>query len=406
MKKCDPIFSTRDETFSVFARHVSKGKVEAYQSYGLDLVMGGREGIYLYDAFSDRRWINCHCNGGVFNLGHRNPRVIAALTNALECLDVGNHHLVSPYRAELARRLAKTTDDRLPGVVFGVSGGEAIDLALKVARGVTGRTDVISAKGGYHGHTGLAMAAGDEQYRDPYGPNLPGFVQVPFNDPEALENQINDDTAAVMLEAIPATFGIPIPKPGYMRLVRELCDRHGAKFILDEVQTGLGRTGNIWYYQNEDVVPDILVTGKGLSGGIYPVTATLMTDEIHRFFQDYPFSHLSTFGGADIGCVAAMTVLDIIEEPGFLENVRKTADRLVEAFAPLPFDLRHCGLMMGFKFPGENAGMMAAKMCYDAGMFCVWAGNDTSVMQFLPPLILNDEQTDELIGKVREAFGG
>src|SRR5207344_3340190 len=123
---------------------------------------GAREGAWFHDAFDPgRRWLNCHCNGGVFNLGHRNPEVIAAVRAALDDLDIGNHHLVSGWRAELARRLAATTGDRLPGVVFGVGGGEAIDLALKVARAHTGRQGIVSAVGGYHGHTGLSMAAGD-----------------------------------------------------------------------------------------------------------------------------------------------------------------------------------------------------------------------------------------------------
>src|SRR5690606_16577003 len=122
------------------------------------------QGIYLSDAYSERRWINCHCNGGVFNLGHKNPAVTNALRQALETLDIGNHHLISGYRTNLAKRLSASTNHQLPRVVFGVSGGEAIDLAIKLARAATGRTTIISALGGYHGHTGLALATGDAQY--------------------------------------------------------------------------------------------------------------------------------------------------------------------------------------------------------------------------------------------------
>ena len=210
-------YPTSGATSQTFATHVNPGKVAAYEALGLDLVMGERHGARFRDAY-DGRWLyNCHCNGGVFNLGHRHPAVVAAVREAMDHLDIGNHHLVSGWRALLAERLADSTGGLLPGVVFGVAGGEAIDLALKVARAHTGRTGIVSAVGGYHGHTGLAMAAGDPEYRDPFGPNLPGFVQVPFNDLDALDRAVDDTTAAVILESIPATLGMPIPAPGYLQ---------------------------------------------------------------------------------------------------------------------------------------------------------------------------------------------
>jgi len=182
-----PGFDDRGELSEAFARHVNRGKVATYAELGLDIVMGERSGSWFHDAFDrSRRWLNCHCNGGVFNLGHRNPAVVAAVREGLDHLDVGNHHLVSGWRAELARRLAASTGGRLPGVVFGVSGGESVDLALKLARAHTGRQGIVSAAGGYHGHTGLAMAAGDQQYRDPFGANPPEFSQVPFGDLDAM----------------------------------------------------------------------------------------------------------------------------------------------------------------------------------------------------------------------------
>jgi putrescine aminotransferase len=317
-------FNDRARTNAEFAAHVNRGKVEAFDALGLDVIMGAREGSWFHDAFElERRWLNCHCNGGVYNLGHRNPRVVAALRAALDELDIGNHHLVSGWRAELARRLSATTDGRLSGVVFGVGGGEAVDLALKVARAHTRRSGVVSVIGGYHGHTGLSMAAGDPQYRDPFGPNLPGFTQVPFGDLDAMAAAVGDETAAVILEPIPATLGMPLPPPGYLREIEALCRDLGAVLILDEVQTGLGRTGSVWFHTQEDVDPDIVVTGKGLSGGLYPITATLMTAELHSLFDRHPFVHISTFGGAELGCVAALAALDVIEEPGFLERARR-----------------------------------------------------------------------------------
>jgi putrescine aminotransferase len=215
----------------------------------------------------EKRIFDCHTNGGVFNLGHRNFELIDLLRKSLDDLDIGNHHLLSRERADLARFLASLLPDDLAYTVFGVSGGEAIDLAIKVARAHSGKTNIVSARGGYHGHTGLALGAGDEKFRAPFGP--PGFIQVPFGDAAALGSA----TAAVLLETIPATLGMVIPPPGYLQEVRRLCTERGILLILDEVQSGLGRTGNLWAFEHFDVVPDIVVLGKGLSGGNCPIIA-------------------------------------------------------------------------------------------------------------------------------------
>jgi acetylornithine/succinyldiaminopimelate/putrescine aminotransferase len=259
--------------------------------------------------------------------------------------------------------------------------------------------------GGYHGHTGLSLAAGDPSFREPFGPNLPGFVQVPFDDLDALESAVGADTAAVILEPIPATLGMPIPSEGYLAEVSALCRARGALLILDEVQTGLGRTGATWYFLQEGVEPDMVTTGKGLSGGIYPITATLMRAELNAFFQAHPFIHVSTFGGSELGCVAALAVLDIIGADGFLERVDRLADRFTQGLSGLPFELRQRGLFCGLKYPKSGDGMLAARKLYDQGVFALYAGNDTSAVQFLPPLILTDEEADDIIARVRRALG-
>jgi acetylornithine/succinyldiaminopimelate/putrescine aminotransferase len=263
----------------------------------------------------------------------------------------------------------------------------------------------VSAVGGYHGHTGLAMAAGDPAYRDPFGPNLPGFAQVPFDDLERLDRAVDDTTAAVILEPVPATLGMPVPSPGYLAEVQRMCRDRGALFVLDEVQTGLGRTGTMWYFQQEGVEPDMVVTGKGLSGGIYPITATLMRADVHAFFADHPFVHISTFGGAELGCVAALAMLDVVEAPGFLERVRGLGERFEAGLDGLDLELRRRGMFMGLKFPGDGGGMAAARDLIAAGVFAVFANNDTSVLQFLPPLVVSDDEADEIIAIVRTTLG-
>ena len=397
----------RAQVKEAFARHVNRGKVAMYEQIGFDVVMGARAGATFTDQFdAERQLINCHCNGGVFNLGHRHPRVLAALQRALETLDIGNHHLISSWRARLATRLSATTGDRLSGVVFAVAGGEAVDLAIKVARAHTGRNAVVSARGGYHGHTGLALATGDEQYLAPFGPRLPGFQQVPFDDLPAMERAIGDETAAVILEPIPATLGMPLPGPGYLLGVQELCRQRGARLIIDEVQTGLGRTGRMWCHQHEDgLEPDVVVTGKGLSGGLYPIAATLMTADLHALFDRHPFVHISTFGGAELGCAVALEVLDMVEEPGFLERVNQLGERFQSALGGRnSFTLRRRGLFMGLAFKVPRGGLFAAKVLHDAGIFAVYANNDTSVVQLLPPLIVDDATATTIIDTIARLF--
>jgi len=408
---------TQKEIIELFARHVSSGKAEFFASAGIDFVAGEREGIYLSDL-DGGRLINCHCNGGVFNLGHRNPRLIAILERALTKYDIGNHHLLSAPRALLAERLAAISPGDLNRVVFGVSGGEAIDLALKLARAHTRRPGIISALGGYHGHTGLALAAGDETYRKPFEPLSPGFTQVPFGDLEALEAAMSEDTAAVIFETIPATLGIAIPPEDYFAGARRLCDRWGAIMIIDEVQTGLGRCGQVWGIDTYGVTPDILVTGKGLSGGIYPITATLYSDRLDAFLHDNPFIHISTFGGAEVGCFVALEVLDILQEPGFLGHVRDMAglfeagfSKLIVKYPKVLVEIRQRGLMMGLKLAEPHYGPWMTVAGFQAGLLVIYANNDPSVLQVLPPLIIQEQEAqqvlnilDGMLSKLEAAF--
>jgi acetylornithine/succinyldiaminopimelate/putrescine aminotransferase len=395
---------SKKEITTLFANHVSSGKAEFFSQAGIDFIIGKREGIYIWDL-EGNKLINCHCNGGVFNLGHRNPRIISALQNALEELDIGNHHLVSEARATLAERLAEISPGDLNRVVFGASGGEAIDMAIKLARAHTGRTEVISALGGYHGHTGLALAAGDESFRKPFEPLSPGFLQVPFGDLESLARVMGVNTAAVIFETIPATYGISIPPEDYFAGVRQLCDQHAVVMISDEVQTGLGRCGVVWGIDTYGVVPDILVTGKGLSGGIYPITATLYREHLNPFLHENPFIHVSTFGGAEVGCYVALEVLNMLEEPGFLEHVRDMAKLFEGGFADLIkkhtavlVEARQKGLMMGLKLSNENLGPLMTRIGFDAGLLTIYANNDPSVIQILPPLIIQEEEVAQVLG--------
>lgn len=399
--------SGRAETTDRFARHVSSGKVDFFRAAGIDFVMGRREGPFLWDVTGEPRLIDCHCNGGVYNLGHRHPEVARVLMASLQELDIGNHHLISEQRAALAAKLAGLMPGDITNTVFGVSGGEAIDLAIKVARSYTGRPKVISAQGGYHGHTGLALAAGDEKYRAPFGPLSPGFVQIPFNDVAALENAFDDETAAVLFETVPATYGMPVPAGDFFQRVREMCDQHGALLIVDEVQTGLGRTGKLWGIEHFDVVPDIIVIGKGLSGGLYPMSATCFRAQYESVFQPDPFIHISTFGGAEVGCPVALKVLELTTDQSFLRNVQEVAALFAEGFralqekhAEILIGLRQLGLMMGIEMVHEQCGPLFSKVAFDHGLLSVYANNNPRVAQLLPPLIIDRSLAREIMDRV------
>jgi acetylornithine/succinyldiaminopimelate/putrescine aminotransferase len=386
---------SKAEIFTRFSRHVSSGKAEFFSNVGVDFVFGKREGVYVWDVSGEQRLVDCHCNGGVFNLGHRNPRVVNALKRAVDELDIGNHHFISEHRALLGERLTALCPGDLKHVVFGVGGGEAIDTAIKLARAHTQRPYVISAHGGYHGHTGLALAAGDEQYRKPFGPVPGGFHQVPFGDLEALERAMDKDTAAVIFETVPATMGIVIPPEEFFAGVRHLCDRFGAIMIIDEVQTGLGRCGEVWGIDTYGVIPDILVTAKGLSGGMYPISATIYGEPLNRFFHENPFIHISTFGGAEVGCYVALEVLNILEEPGFLEHVREMATCFRDGLGELQArhgkvlsEVRQRGLMMGLKMANEMLGPLMTFAGFQFGLLTIYANHDQSVNQLLPPLTI------------------
>ncbi|GAB4480831.1 MAG: aspartate aminotransferase family protein [Anaerolineae bacterium] len=403
---------TDEQIITAFEQFVSSGKVAMYHRMGLAVVPGERSGVRLTSRDGRLSLINCRSSGGVFNLGHRPQAIIDAVIEAMATLDIGDHLLMSEPRARLAARLADLLPGDLRYTTFGVSGGEAVDFALKVARGFTGRQGVISVQGGYHGHTGLALAAGDPVFRDPFGPAIPGFRQVPFGDLDALRAAMSRDVAAVIVETIPATAGILIPPDGYLAGIRTLCDEFGALFIADEVQAGLGRTGRLWAIDEWGVIPDMMVLGKGLSAAIYPITATCYTPAVDRWLAEVnPFIHISTFGGSDIGCVAALTMFDIITAPGFMEHVRAMGDRLTgglrdlaEQHPALVYEVRGRGLMIGVEMTDARLGQMLTVLLAQNGVLALFANNRPTTMIVMPPLIISADEVDEVIAAFARSF--
>jgi acetylornithine/succinyldiaminopimelate/putrescine aminotransferase len=394
-------------------RYVCPHRVRTLRALGTLPVMGRREGYRFWDL-DGRALLDLHLNGGVFNLGHRHPELVATLRGALDELDVGNHHFPSVERAALGERLAALTPGDLRYSVFASGGGEAIDVALKTARHATKRRRIVSVVSAYHGHTGLALAAGDERaarfFLSEGAPDE--FLHVPWGDLAAMESALRgDDVAAVVLETIPATFGFAMPPEGYLSGVQALCRRHGALYVADEVQTGLGRTGRLWGVERFGVEPDVLVTGKGLSGGLYPIAATVLGERVAGWLDEDGWGHVSSFGGAELGCRVARRVLEITTRPEVEANVEALTGRFAEGLAALRgrhpawlVEVRQCGLVIGLRFAHERGGLLMTRALHEAGLWAMFAGFEASVLQWKPGLLFDAATADESLERLEDGI--
>lgn len=386
-------------------------KTKFWQSQNIPLVIGKRERYNLYDI-DGKKLIDVHINGGTYNLGHRNPDLIAALEDALQYVDIGNHHFPSPLRAKLAQRLLQTVPAEMNRVAFVTSGSEAIDLAIKSARYATGRRIIVSIEKAYHGHTGLAVATGDSRFSELFHSSREDeFLHVPLNDIAAMEKVLSiHDVAAVIMETIPATYGFPMPKEGYLAQVKALCEKNGALYIADEVQTGLMRTGVMWAISQHNVVPDILVTSKGLSGGIFPIGALIMKDAPGAWLDKDGFAHMSTFGGSELGCAVALKVLEITTSEETVKNVQANIATFSEALQAMQakykdwfIGVRQAGLVMGLEFAHPEGAKPVMTELYNNGIWAIFSTLDPHVLQFKPGLLLTKEEVQDIVERLEIA---
>jgi acetylornithine/succinyldiaminopimelate/putrescine aminotransferase len=388
-------------------------KTQFWIDAGVDLVIDKREDYFLWDM-SGRRLIDMHLNGGTYSLGHRNPEVIQALSEGMKHFDVGNHHFPSVARTALAQRLVETAPASISKVAFGSGGGEAIDIALKSARHATQRRKIVSIIKAYHGHTGLAVATGDDRFAKMFLVDRPDeFVHVPFGDVDAMAQALSgNDVAAVIMETIPATYGFPLPPPGYLQAVKDLAARHGTLYIADEVQTGLMRTGELWAITKYGVEPDIIVTGKGLSGGMYPITAALLNDRAAQWLNEDGFGHISTFGGAELGCVAAIKTLEITTRPEVRSMVHYIADIFAAGLRRIQSDypdwfvgIRQHGVVIGLEFNHPEGAKFVMRELYENGVWAIFSTLDPRVLQLKPGLLLSRDLCEDVLDRLQLAVG-
>jgi acetylornithine/succinyldiaminopimelate/putrescine aminotransferase len=363
---------------------------------------------------SGKRLIDAHLNGGTYNLGHRNPEVVQAVTMAMQHFDIGNHHFPSLARTALAEALIKTAPAGLSKVIYGSGGGEAIDIALKTARHATQKRKIVSIVKAYHGHTGLAVGTGDDRFSKLFLSDRPEeFPHVPFNDLEAMEDALRGrDVAAVIMETIPATYGFPLPNPGYLEAVKVLCEKYDALYIADEVQTGLMRTGELWGITKHGISPDILVTGKGISGGLYPIAAVLATEKAAGWLNEDGFGHISTFGGAELGCIAALKTLEICSREETRSMVHYIADYVAQRLAAIQetypdwfVGIRQNGVILGLEFAHPQGAKYVMRHLYENGVWAIFSTLDPRVLQYKPGILLKPEVAEEMLDRTEIAIG-
>jgi acetylornithine/LysW-gamma-L-lysine aminotransferase len=358
------------------------------------------EGARVWDD-AGREYIDCVAGVGVANVGHCNPAVVKAIQDQAARLITCNELFYNDARARCFERLDQITPEGIDRFFLCNSGTEAVEGAIKFARMATGRTRVVAAMRGYHGKTlGSLSATWERKYRDPFVPLVPDFVHVPYNNPMEFDKVIDSETAAVILEPVQGEGGVRPATAEFLQAVRKACDERGALFIIDEIQTGFGRTGRMFACEHLGVLPDILTMAKGIAGGV-PMGAIGIDRRVGELEKQ---CHTSTFGGNPLACAAAAAAIDFLVEqdlPGqaaekgeyFMQRLRAIGDPRIR-------EVRGLGLMVGVELK-QKAGPIAQAMLRE-GVLVLLAG--TTVLRFLPPLVITRDQIDAVIAALAKVL--
>jgi acetylornithine/LysW-gamma-L-lysine aminotransferase len=372
--------------------------VGVYQKRDAAIVRG--RGARVWDA-AGREYIDCVAGVGVANVGHCNPAVVKAIQEQASRLITCSELFYNDARAQCLERLSRITPEGIDRFFLCNSGTEAVEGAIKFARMATRRKRVVAAMRGYHGKTlGSLSATWDKKYRDPFAPLVPDFVHAPYNNAAEFEKAIDDRTAAVILEPVQGEGGVRPASPEFFQAVRKACDDRGALLIVDEIQTGFGRTGRMFACEHLGVLPDILTMAKGIAGGI-PMGAIGIDRRVGDLEKQ---SHTSTFGGNPLACAAAVAAIDYLvdqdlpkqaAEKGeyFMQRLRAIADPRIR-------EVRGLGLMIGMELK-QKAGPLAQAMLQE-GVLLLLAGS--TVLRFLPPLVITREEIDTVVAALTKVL--
>lgn len=390
---------------------INPSLARTYRFMGLDHPEATAQGAVVTDS-EGIPYIDCAGGYGVFVQGYRHPRIIEAAHLQLDLMPLSSRVLVSPRQVELAEKLARLTPGDLTYSFFCNSGTEAVEAALKIARGSTGRSTIISTDGAFHGKTyGALSVSGRDLYQAPFKPLVPDVVRVPYGDERALGEGMNADVAAVIVEPIQGEGGVVVPPSGYLRAVRQLCDRWGAAMIADEVQTGLGRTGSLFAVEQEDVVPDLLCLAKALGGGVVPIGAVVGRPWVWKVFEENPLIHTSTFGGNPLACRVASVALDVIVEENLPARARELGSWLLGELQQLAGKhpslitaVRGRGLMIGLELANPGIAGMVMSELFLRRILAVYTLNNERVIRLMPPVVIDKSQLYAVLKALGEAF--
>lgn len=357
------------------------------------------EGAVVWDN-QGRAYIDCVAGHGVANIGHSHPKVAQAVAEQAARLITCPEMFYNDTRARLLERLGNL----VPGmerVFLCNSGTEAVEAAIKFARFSTGRPGIVAAMRGFHGRTlGALSATWNKKYRTPFEPLVPGFTHIPFNKPEALDEAVTEETAAVILEVVQGEGGIHPATPEFLQRAQAVCRERGALLIVDEIQSGMGRTGKLFAFQHYGVQPDLVTLAKGIAGGI-PMGAVLLGERVALL---KPGIHGTTFGGNPVAAAASLAALEVLEEENLPQRAAEVGayflERLRAIQSPLIREVRGLGLMLGVELKQKVASYIQALL--EHGVLALPAG--LTVIRFLPPLVITREQVDQVVAALEAAL--
>ncbi|MDZ4823575.1 MAG: aspartate aminotransferase family protein [Flavobacteriales bacterium] len=372
---------------------------------GLNIIRA--EGIYLYDV-SGKVFIDFISGVGVSNLGHGHPKIVQAIKD-----QAGKHLHVMVYGEFLQQpqvRAAKLLTDTLPATLdtcyFVNSGTEANEAALKLAKRATGRTKIVSCIGAYHGSThGSLSVSGNELKKSAFRPLLPDVHFMRFGSEEDLK-MIDDCTACVIIETIQGDAGVRIPSVQYMKALRKRCDETNTMLILDEVQCGMGRTGTMWAFEQMEIVPDILATGKALAGGL-PVGCMVASRKLmETFTHDPALGHITTFGGHPLICASIAATLEVYRDEKVLEDVKEKGLRIFNALKNYPAikEIRYRGLFFAIDLESEDIVNRVVEKCLDRGLIAFWFLSCPASFRIAPPLVCTQQEIDKALEIIVDAL--
>lgn len=410
------------ETLGGFREYVNPGFLEYRKTVAAGASAAAIEwsdGGCTFTDIEGREYLDCLGGFGIFNAGHRHPKIVGAVRAQLERQALHTQDLLDPLRAMLAKTLAMLTPGDLKYSFFTNSGTESVEAALKLARLYDPRKPkIVVATRGFHGKSfGALSASGKAAFRVPFGRMLAGFQHVPFDDVPALEDVLlasratGDDVGAVLLEPIQGEGGVNIPSDGYLPAVRELCGRYGALLILDEVQTGMGRTGKMFACEHWGVVPDIMCLAKAFGGGVIPAGAVVATEAVFSRLFENPFLHTTTFGGNPLACAAALATIDVLIEERLPERAAELGTYMVEGlrraahgYEDVLVNVRGKGLLVAMEFGDDDLGYAVAKGLFERGVLVAGTLVNARVLRVEPPLTISHAQCDLVFAALRGAL--